>query len=252
MKHTDHPAIERRHDGLGAALDGAFQDGEQVLRAVRHVDVGILLEQNQRRGIAHRALADIAVQVELDTHRDVGADHLAHVGEQVAFAIVVALGDHRAVAGQEHGIDRHRCLEIGDDLVAETLIDLFHRLAGRHGEGAQALDDLPAFGLGALAPDGERRTEHRHILAVAGLAEQAGVLEELMTSGNGGECVGLGAQARGEDLFHPSTVAASVLGGDYIGNQPRHDIHVVSRRESRTHAHDHQVLRRHDDGVLPA
>ena len=103
---------------------------------------------------------------------------------------------------QEHRIDRHGGLEVGDDLVAERLVDLLHRLAGGHGEGAQALDHLPALGLAALAPDRERRAEHRQVLAVAALAKEAGLLEELMAGGDGREGVGLGAEARGEDLFH--------------------------------------------------
>ena len=40
--------------------------------------------------------------------------------------------------------------EVGDDLVAERLVDLLHRPAGRHGEGAEAFDHLPALGVGAL------------------------------------------------------------------------------------------------------
>ena len=100
-------------------------------------------------------------------------------------------------------VDRHGGLEVGHDLVAEGLVDLLHRLAGRLGEGAQALDHLPALGLGALAPDRERRAEHRHVLAVAGLAVEAGLLEELMAGRDGREGVGLGAETGGEDLLHP-------------------------------------------------
>src|SRR5204862_3161112 len=76
-------------------------------------------------------------------------------------------------------------------------------------EGAQALDPLPALGLAALAPDGERRTEHRHLLAVAALAVEAGLLVELMAGRDGGKGIGLGAETGGEDLFaHPASVAA--------------------------------------------
>jgi hypothetical protein len=164
--------------------------------------VRIFLEQHQHGGVAQRALADIAMQVELDPDRHVAADHLADMGEQVAFAVVVALGHHGAVHGEEHRVDRHGGPEVGNDLVAEGLVDLLHRLAGRHGEGAQALDDLPALGLAALAPHGERRAEHRHVLAIAPFAVEAGLLEELMAGRDGSEGVGLGAKAGGEDLFH--------------------------------------------------
>ena len=61
---------------------------------------------------------------------------VADMGQEIAFAVVVALGDHGAVAGQEHGIDRHGGLEVVDDLVAEALVDLLHRPASGLGEGA--------------------------------------------------------------------------------------------------------------------
>jgi hypothetical protein len=204
VEYADHLAIERHHDRPGAALDGAVHESEEIVGALSHVDMRIFLEQDQHGGVAQGALADVAMQVELNAHRHIGANDLAHVREQVAFAVVVAFGHHGAVHGQQHGVDRHGGFQIGNDLVAKGLVDLFYGFAGRLGEGAEALDHLPALGLGATAPDRKRRTEHRHILAVARLAIEAGLLEELMSGRDGGEGVGLGAQARGEDLFHES------------------------------------------------
>ena len=148
------------------------------------------------------------MQIELDADRNAGADHLAHMGEHVAFAVVVAFRHHGAMHGEQHGVDRQRGLEIGHDLVAEGFVDLLHRLASRLGEGAQAFDHLPTLLLGATPPHRERRAEHRHFVAVARLAIEAGFLEELLSGGNGGEGVGLGAEAGGEDLdlFHVATV----------------------------------------------
>ena len=208
VEHADHAAVPGGHYRFGTALDRALHHREQVFGAVRDVDVGIFLEQDKNSGVAKGAVADIAMEVELDPDRDVGADDLADMGQHVAFAVVIALGDHRAVHAQEYRIDRHGRLEVRHDLVAERLVDLLHRLAGRHGEGAEALDDLPALGFAALPPDRERCAEHRHVLAVAALAIEAGVLEELVAGGNGGEGVGFGAETGGEDLFHGRTLAA--------------------------------------------
>ena len=177
VEHADHAAVPGGHYRLGAALDGAFHHVEQVVGTVRHVDVRVFLEQHQGGRVPEGAWAQIAVQVELDADRQVRSDYLADMGQQVAFAVVVAFGHHGAVHRQHYRVDRHRGLQIGDDLVAEGLIDFLHGLAGGHGEGTQAFDDLPALGLRALAPDGERRPEHRHVGAVACLAEEAGVLE---------------------------------------------------------------------------
>jgi hypothetical protein len=113
VEHADQLAVPGRHDGFGAAFDGAFHHGEEIVGALRHVDMRIFLEQHQRGGVAQGAFADVAMQVELDAHRHVGSDDLAHMGQQVAFAVVIALGHHGAVHGEQHAIDRHRRLEVG-------------------------------------------------------------------------------------------------------------------------------------------
>ena len=66
-------AVPRRHHRLGAALDGAFHHVEQVVGALRHVDMRVFLEQHQGGGVAQGALADVAMQVELDADRHVRA-----------------------------------------------------------------------------------------------------------------------------------------------------------------------------------
>ena len=102
VEHADHAAVPGGHHRPGAALDGAFHDGEQIVGALRHVDMRIFLEQHQRGGVAQGALADVAMKVELDADRHVRPDDLAHMGQQVAFAVVVALGHHGAVHRQQH------------------------------------------------------------------------------------------------------------------------------------------------------
>ncbi len=202
VEHADHAAVPGRHDGPGAAFDGAFHHGEEIVGALRHVDMRIFLEQHQRGRVAQGAFADVAMEIELGAHRNVRPDDPAHAGQKVAFAVVIALGHHGAVHRQQHAVDRHRGPEVGQDLVAEGFVDLLHRPAGGHGEGAQAFDHLPALGLGAAAPHRERRAEHRHVLAVAAFAVEAGLLEKLVAGGDGGEGVGLGAERGGKDLFH--------------------------------------------------
>jgi hypothetical protein len=79
--------------------------------------------------------------------------------QEIAFAVVVAVGDHRAVHVDQHGVERHRRLHAGQDLVAEAFIDRAHRRPRRRGEGAEALDHGPAALLGFAAPDMDRRGE---------------------------------------------------------------------------------------------
>jgi hypothetical protein len=51
-------------------------------------------------------LGHVGVQVEAGDDRHFRADDAAHAREQLAFAVVDVLGDHRAVQAQVHGVDR--------------------------------------------------------------------------------------------------------------------------------------------------
>jgi hypothetical protein len=157
-------------------------------------------------------MADVAMEVEFDADWNHRTHDLAHMRQQVAFAVVVAFGHHGAVHGEEHAVDRQRRLEIGHDLVTEGLIDLLHCPAGGLGEGAEAFNHLPTLGLGPAAPDGERRAEHRHVRAVAALAEKAGLLEQTLAGRDRREGIGLSAEAGRKDLFH----WAGVLTGTFL------------------------------------
>jgi len=75
--------------------------------------MGIFLEQHQRGRVAQGALADVAMEIELSATGTSGPTTLRHAGQKVAFAVVIALRHHGAVHGQQHAIDRHRRLEIG-------------------------------------------------------------------------------------------------------------------------------------------
>jgi hypothetical protein len=147
-----------------------------------------------------------------------------------------SLRHHGAVHGQQHAVDRQGRLQVGDDLIPESFVDLLHRLAGRLGEGAQALDHLPALGLGTAAPHHERRAEHRHVLAVAAFAEEAGLLEKLMAGGDGGEGVGLGAEAGGEDLFHgPRSCGSRRIAATFAAILPHPDERQRVRGSNQPH-----------------
>jgi hypothetical protein len=202
VEDADRAAVEPAHDRLRPSFDRAGDQVEEVLGALGHVDMGIFLEQHHRGDVLELLAADIGVEIELGADRDIGSDDAPNMGQEIPLGVVIAFRYHRAVQRQQHRIDRQRRLEVGDDLVAETLIHGLHRLAGRLGKGAEALDSLPALGLGQPPPDIERRAEHRHLVAVAALAEEAGFLEQLQAGGQRGEGVGLGPQRGGEDLFH--------------------------------------------------
>ena len=55
----------------------------------------------------HRA-RDIGVQVEAGDDRRAQSDDVAHAREQLAFAVVQVLGNHRAMQIEVHAVDRAR------------------------------------------------------------------------------------------------------------------------------------------------
>jgi hypothetical protein len=45
------------------------------------------------------------MRIEFRADHHAGPDHLAHPGKQIAFAVVVAIGNHCAVQAEQHDID---------------------------------------------------------------------------------------------------------------------------------------------------
>src|SRR5262249_20215228 len=75
--------------------------------------------------------------------------------EEIALAVVVSFRDHRAVERKQYEVDRHGPADVGEDLVAEGLIDRAHQRAAGLGVGTEALDHVPAALLREPAPDVE-------------------------------------------------------------------------------------------------
>lgn len=202
VEDADGAAVEDTHHGPRPSLDRAGDEVEEILGAFGDVDMGILLEEHDGGGAVDLARADIGVEIELRTDGYAGSDDAPHGREQIALGVVVAFRHHRPMQREQHGVDRERGAEIGQDLVAEALIDLLYRLARWLREGAEAFRNLPSSHLAEPPPHRERCPEERHPLAIAALPEKAGVLEELQPRRQGGEGVGLGAEAGGEELGH--------------------------------------------------
>ena len=112
----------------------------------------------------------------------------------------VAIGDHRPMQAEQHRIHRHRVGEIGQDLVAERLVDPLYRGARRHGEGAQALRHAPVPRLRAVAELDHRQGEEIGAVAIGAAAHQRRLGEQPRAGRDGRERVGLGAKAGGEEM----------------------------------------------------
>ena len=73
---------------------------------------GIPCSRRARRPFRTMAARQVAMRIQLGAQHHAGADDLAHAHQQVAFAVVVAVGHHRAVQGQHHHVDRHRLPQV--------------------------------------------------------------------------------------------------------------------------------------------
>jgi hypothetical protein len=64
----------------------------------------------------------MAVRIEFGADENIRTDDLADTRKKIAFGILVAGGDHRAMQAEHHGIDRHCCAQLVEDFVAQALI----------------------------------------------------------------------------------------------------------------------------------
>ena len=107
---ADDAAVMHRHDGLHPPGKRRRHDREQLFRAVGDVDMRILLEDHHRIDRRDLLLGEMAMQVEFGADQHLRPDQRAQMREQVALGIGIAVGDHRPVQVDHHGVDRHRFL----------------------------------------------------------------------------------------------------------------------------------------------
>jgi hypothetical protein len=202
---ADHAAVEHGHARAGAAGGGVGDERVELLGALAEVDVRVVLEAHERGGVGDHGVAEVAVRVELGADGRGGADDRAHAGEQVALAVVVAVGDHRAVEAEQDHVDGHGAGEVGEQLVAQGLVGGAHGRAGGLGERGEALEQLVAARAREPAEHRERGGEQLRVVGDAAAHEVAGG-EAARAGGDRRERVGLGGEAGGE---HPHGAGTS-------------------------------------------
>ncbi|MNV75031.1 hypothetical protein D3C71_1682930 [compost metagenome] len=142
----------------------------------------------------------MGMRIQFGAHGHIRADQLAHAAQDVAFAIVIAIGDHGAVQAQQHHVHRQRGAQIRQQFIAQGLV------GGARGDAARLRRCHQPFG---QRPPRFAALQARHIKRRAGEADGIGMrarrvivalLKGRKTGGHGREGVGLGAQAGAEDL----------------------------------------------------
>jgi hypothetical protein len=84
----------------------ASQDRGRLLGALGHIDVRIGVVADQHVSELDHPRRDVGVQVEGRDHRHIGTDDPAHGLQDVPVSIVIDLGDHGAVQGEEDPVER--------------------------------------------------------------------------------------------------------------------------------------------------
>jgi hypothetical protein len=119
--HRDqHLAVDGRTDQLDLAFDLRRAQVDQLVGALEDVGVRVLLERDQQVGVGQHRRRQVVVRIELGADHRLRADQRAHAGQQVALAVVVPVGDHRAVQAEHDHVDRQRRAQVAKQLVAQA------------------------------------------------------------------------------------------------------------------------------------
>ena len=198
-----------RHHRLHFTVQGLPAHVEEFVGSIRWVDVRVFLERDDDVGACHQGAADAAVQVQFYTDHSLRTHQLADLGCQVPLAVVVTLGNHRTMLAEQHQIDRHGRLQIGENLASKSLVHRLNGRACRLGKSGQALDDFGAGGLCFFPPDDQRHGKKGRAV-LGGITVVQHCLFEIGQAGRHiGESVGLRAQA-GNKYFHESDPCLNV------------------------------------------
>ena len=92
-----HAAVVHRHHRANLAALGGQGQVVDLGRALDHVDMRVFFKGDNDVGRRHQLPRQRTMQVQFDTDHHVLADRRADGGGQIALAIVIAFGDHRAV-----------------------------------------------------------------------------------------------------------------------------------------------------------
>jgi hypothetical protein len=136
---------------------GIGRQCDQLTCALDNVGVRIFLERDQEICVAHHLGAQMIMRIELRADHDVAADDLAHPAQQIALAVVVTVGDHRAVQAEQHHLYGQRALEIVEQFVAQALVDGAGGDAAGLRTGHKPLDQRPSLFRRHLARDPQGR-----------------------------------------------------------------------------------------------
>jgi len=146
---------------VGAAVAGMFLLNPGF-GAFFEIGVRKLLEGDNDIGRLHHLIGQMAMHIEFGANHASIANNGACVRDQIAFAIVVAVRDHRSVHAEQHDIERHGGPDLVEDFIAQPLIGGLADKACRLRPRGRSLDQRETVGLCAATRGDERcRTQGR-------------------------------------------------------------------------------------------
>jgi hypothetical protein len=150
VRLVERPAVlQQAVEQLGGAAAGR-----------RHVDMRIGAVADHRTCVAHHLRGQVGVVVEAGDDRHPVPDQRADAAQQLAFAILVMLGDHRAMQVEIDAVERPSRREVVENAASDLLVSLALDIGGRrrrapaqwHQVVAEPLNVLTAPAIGRLNP----------------------------------------------------------------------------------------------------
>ena len=113
------------------AFEQAQQAGKGACARLAHVEVRVGAIDADRVRMADHVLRDVRMQVEADRNRHLGTKLCSDAAKQLAFAVIVACGDHRAVEVKIQAVQRPGLAEAVEDARRDCLERMVGNRTGR-------------------------------------------------------------------------------------------------------------------------
>ncbi len=199
MNGDDHLAVDHGSHGADLALHLGRAQVDQFQGALQHVGVRVFLEGDQHVGVLDHLRCQVAVRIKFRADHHLGPDDGAHALQQVAFAVIVAIGHHRAVQAEQHHVHGQRRAQVGQQFLAQGFVGMARGRAAGLRAGHHAFAQLPAAFLAAQPGGPQWAREERHLVGMLAGREVAAVLEGREAGGHRPEGIGFGGEGGTED-----------------------------------------------------
>ena len=121
-KQSHRTTVEQGHDRFDLAIESALHQSEQVLRAFDVIDVGVgLVDDDDVTGVEDRSI-DMGMEIQFHADPHLRSHQVTNSCNEIAFAVIVTLGDHGAMERQQNGVDGTRSPQIVKDAIPHEFI----------------------------------------------------------------------------------------------------------------------------------